>query len=107
MKKNETKGWASGPHGFSLNWNFICCFGALGLIVGNFTNTVNSKLIQKLNYSIHIYIHQIVKEARKHHRMASTLLTSFSCTKDAKDKHNVPAWQKRVFAMSDVHLSQT
>ena len=39
--------------------------------------------------------------------MASPLQTSFSCTKDAQDKHNVPASRNKVFSLSDIHLSPT
>ena len=85
--------------------NFICCFATLGLTEGNLNKNLNSKPILKLKHSIHIFIHQIVNEARNHHQMRSSLLTSFSCTKGAQDKHNVPVSQNRVFSLSHIHLS--
>ena len=33
--------------------------------------------------------------------MASPVQTSFSCTKDAQDKHNVPPAQKKRFSLSE------
>ena len=87
--------------------NFICCFVTLGLSEGNLYKTLISKPILKLKHSIHIFIHQIVNEARNHHQMSSSLLTIFSCTKGAQDKHNVPVSQNKVFSLSDIHLSQT
>ena len=93
----------------SIGWykNFICCFATLGLTEGNLNKTLISKPILKLKHSIHIFIHQIVNEVRNHHQMRSSLLTSFTCTKCAQDKHNVPASKSKVFSLSDIHLSQT
>ena len=69
----------------------------LGLTQGNFHKTLITKPKLKLNPLIHIFIHQIGKEAINHHGMASPVQTSFSCTKDAQDKHNVPALRNKVF----------
>ena len=81
-----------------LGWysNFVCCFVTLELTEENFLNTFISEPILKLKHLIHIFIHQIRKEAINHHGMASPLHTSFSCTKDTQDKHNVPGLQNKV-----------
>ena len=68
----------------------------LELTEENFLNNFISKPILKLKHVIHIFIHQIGKEAINHHGMASPLHTSISCTKDAQDKHNVPGLQNKV-----------
>ena len=80
MRKHETKGWAPSPQGFSVNSNFICCFAMLGLTEGNFHKTLIIKPIIQLKHLIHIFIHQMGKEARNDLGMASPLQTSFSCT---------------------------
>ena len=85
------------------NNNVICFFATRGQTEGNFHKTFISKPIFKVKHLIHISIYQIVKEAGNHDGMASPLQISFLCTKYAQDKHKVPASQKKVFPLSDIH----
>ena len=87
--------------------NLMCHFATLGHNEGNFLKTFNSTLIDYMKCALCIFSLEIVKEHENHHELASSLQTSFSCTKDALDKHNVPASRIKVFCLQDTHFSQT
>ena len=87
--------------------NLMCHFATLGHNEGNFLKTFNSTLIDYMKCALCIFSLEIVKEHENHHELASSLQTSFSCTKDALDKHNVPASRIKVFCLQDTHFSRT
>ena len=86
---------------------FMCHFGTLGHYEGHFWKTFNRTPMDYIKCALYIFSLEIVKEHTNHHELASFLQTSFSCTKDASDKHNVPVSHRKVFCFQDTHFSQT
>ena len=84
--------------------NFICCFATLGLTESNFHKTLISNPIPKGKNSIHIFINQIIKEARNHHGMPSPLQASFSCTKDTQTSIMSQRHKKKFFFPCQIYI---
>ena len=87
--------------------NLMCHFATLRHNEENFQKTFNSALLDYMKCAQCIFSHEIVKEHTNHHEFASSLQTSFSCTKDALDKHIVPASRRKILCLQDTHFSQT
>jgi hypothetical protein len=73
-------------------------FATLGHYEGNFQKTFTSTPMDYIKCALCISSLEIVKEHKNHHELAISQQASFSCTKDAQDKHNVPASRRKVFA---------
>ena len=84
----------------------MCHFVTLGHNEENLQKAFNSTLLDYMKCALCIFSHEIVKEQTNYHELASSLQTSFSCAKDALDKHNVPASRRKIFCLQDTHFSK-
>ena len=87
--------------------NFVYHFATLGHNEGYFQKTFNCTKIDYMKRALCFFSLEIVKGHKNPHELERSLKTSFLCTKDVLDKHNVPASRRKVFCLQDTHFRQT